>query len=398
MIQLSHFTPNLLDDPYNSYKFLRSISPIFIESDADLNTKGIWIFSRYNDAKEIFDLNNSISKNISNVRDIKTPSIFDLNMLNMDGQEHIKSRRLVREFFSSRYLDNFKFKIEGIIDECILDISNKSQFDLVEDFAEIIPVKTILTLIGLPIEDASKIRKWSIDLSPSLDSFLLQTPELNNSKITVLKEIHEYINFQLNEPDSIPDGSLLKYLFDHSKTANFDLSNVIGETILLLFAGHETTISLIGSSLYLLLNNPNQLSLLCKNKNLIPDAIEEALRYESPAQRSTFRVALDPIEVGGQLILPGQQLSIFLGSANRDELIFEDPDLFNIKRPKIRHFAFGAGSHMCLGQMLARIETTLAIQKISLLLPKLELISTIPQWRQNTFFRQLNSLPVTFKN
>lgn len=383
-------------DPYGTYQQMRSAPPVLINSDADLNTSGLWIFSKYEDVKQIFQLAGSVSKNIALARRSSSASVFDMNMLNMDGQDHVKSRYLVREFFSNKYLQEISSAIELAAVECLSDVANKPIINLVDDYAEIIPLKAILRVLGLPTNDAAQVRMWSLAISPSLDSFQEQSPIMRDTRTKVVKEISGYIRAHMKQPQALPDGTLLKHLCMQCATGGVEENHAIGAAILLLFAGHETTISLIGTSLYLLLSHPEQWDRVCRDASLIPAAIEEVLRFESPAQRSTFRVAVSPVSVGGQLVEPGQQLVALLGSANRDERVFEKPDQFDIDRKNIRHFSFGAGAHVCLGQLLARMEAKISLEKISKIMPSLRLSSPTPLWRKNSFFRQLQTLPATW--
>ena len=396
MINRDSLTRDFFVDPYGTYQRLRSAPPVLINSDADLNTSGLWIFSKYQDVEQVFQLAGSVSKNISLARGSASASVFDLNMLNMDGQDHLKSRHLVREFFSNKYLQEVSSAVEAAAVECLTDVADRPTIDLVDDYAEIIPLKAILRVLGLPANDAAQVRMWSLAISPSFDSFQSQSPVMRVTRTKIVEEISGYIRAHMKEPQALPDRTLLKHLSMQCATGVVEENHAIGAAILLLFAGHETTISLIGTSLYLLLSHPGQWERVCQDASLIPAAIEEVLRFESPAQRSTFRVAVSPVSIGGQLVEPGQQLVALLGAANRDERVFEKPDQFDIDRKKIRHFSFGAGAHVCLGQLLARMEAKIALEKISKIMPSLRLSSSKPLWRKNSFFRQLQTLPATW--
>lgn len=397
MINKKSIIAELFKDPYAVYGKLRSSDPVLIKSDDDLSTKGMWLFSRYEDVKQIFELSTSISKNIALARGAGPVSVFELNMINMDGEDHIKSRNLLSSFFGKKNLINISTVIEKIIDECLADNKNSQIIDLVENYSEIIPVKVVMKLLGLPAEDSEMIRMWSLAMSPSFDSFQQQRPEMLENRIKILKELCQYIQYQMKKAQSLPEGSLLKYLCEKHASNEISENHALGAAILILFAGHETTISLIGNSLYLLLSHPDQWSRVCNDTNLIPAAIEEVLRFESPAQRSTFRVATSTVLIGGQLVEPGQQLSALIGAANRDERVYENADHFDIDRKFVRNHSFGGGAHVCLGQMLARMETKMAVEKIIKKYPNLRLMSEKPLWRKNSFFRQLQTLQAISK-
>jgi cytochrome P450 len=163
---------------------------------------------------------------------------------------------------------------------------------------------------------------------------------------------------------------------------------------LLLIAGHETTVNLLGNGLLLLLQHPDQFAQLKQQPDLLEGALEEMLRFESPIQRATVRFTTTPYEICGKVIEPGQQVSAVIGSANRDPEQFPDPDRFDITRRPNRHLAFGRGIHFCLGAPLARTEARLAFDLLLTALPGLELASSEPDWSGNTFLRGLNTLPV----
>src|SRR3990172_3690217 len=166
--------------------------------------------------------------------------------------------------------------------------------------------------------------------------------------------------------------------------------------MLLLIAGHETTVNLLGNGLLTLLGHPAQLTLLKNRPELLPSAVEEMLRFESPVQRATFRLTPEPFEIGTTTLEKGQQVSAVIGAANRDPDPFLQPDTFDITRQPNRHLAFGLGIHFCLGAPLARVEARIGFARLLEQLPNLQLVSQTPDWSTNTFFRGLRTLPVTF--
>lgn len=169
---------------------------------------------------------------------------------------------------------------------------------------------------------------------------------------------------------------------------------LIGMCQLLLIAGHETTVNLLGNGLYLLLSHREQWELLLRHPELLESAVEEMLRYESPVQRATARFAAVPVEIAGQTVPNGQQVSAVIAAANRDPAHFAEPDRFDITRQPNHHLAFGRGIHFCLGAPLARAEARIAFGQLLAGFPTLELVSDVPQWSGNTFLRGLRALPV----
>ncbi len=171
---------------------------------------------------------------------------------------------------------------------------------------------------------------------------------------------------------------------------------LLGTCILLLIAGHETTVNLLGNGLLALLQHREQFERLRQQPELIPCAVEEMLRFHSPVQRATFRAATEVIEIAGRRIEPGQQVSAVIGAANRDPAQFPDPDRFDVGREPNRHLAFGLGGHFCLGAPLARTEARIAFTRLLAQLPELRLVDVEPEWNRNTLLRGLCSLRVTF--
>jgi pimeloyl-[acyl-carrier protein] synthase len=165
--------------------------------------------------------------------------------------------------------------------------------------------------------------------------------------------------------------------------------------MLLLIAGHETTVNLLGNGVLTLLRHSTQLALLKHHPELLPSAVEEMCRFESPVQRATFRFTTEPVAIGGTTLDKGQQVSAVLGAANRDPAQFPQPDTCDLTRQPNRHLAFGLGIHFCLGAPLARTEARIGFARLLAQRPHLQLVSQTPDWSTNTFFRGLSTLPVT---
>lgn len=389
--------PAFFQNPYPFYETIRETgTPFWIPADRDLNSKGTWLFWRYSDALEIFRQAGGISKNILAIRDAASSSAFDVNMLNMDGEAHLRLRRLVEHYFTAGAVRRLETHIEAVADELVRDLLHQpSQADLVSDFAEQLPLRVIARLVGIPIEDMAKVRAWSLGVSPAFDSIQSSNEAVAAARQTCFREFTSYLEMLISVRADTPDDSLLSHLIDAHKQGAITLKELSGMLSFLLFAGHETTINLISSGLWLLLSHPEQWQLLRSRGDLLPGAVEEILRFESPAQRSTFRIATEPVEIGGFLVEPGQQISVIIGAANRDEAEFRNPGVFDIQRNPNRHLAFGMGVHSCLGKGLARAEARIALGKIIEHLPSLRLVEPTPLWRKNSFFRGLASLPVS---
>jgi pimeloyl-[acyl-carrier protein] synthase len=394
-MRLSLDHPDFFQNPYPFYEKIRETGrPYWIPADRDIDSKGTWFFWRYSDALEIFKLAGGVSKNIVRVRDAGKSSVFDVNMLNMDGESHLRLRRLVKDYFSTGHVRRLEPYIESAADDLVRNLLQKdSPPDLVPDFAEQLPLRVIASLVGIPLEDMSRVRAWSLAVSPAFDSIQSSDEALTSNKQANLREFIDYIEDLIAARSNTPDDSMLSYLIKAGKQGVITRNELLGMTAFMVFAGHETTINLIGSGLWLLLSHPEQWELLQNRKDLIPNAVEEILRFESPTQRSTFRIATEPVEIGGFPVEPGQQLGVIIGAANRDGDEFRNPGVFDIQRNPNRHLAFGFGIHNCLGKTLARAEARIALSTVLEQAPMLQLVDRAPQWRKNSFFRGLESLP-----
>lgn len=385
--------PDFLSDPYPTYAEMRTqLEPVWLAHEQATSSEGVWLFSRYDDALRIFKESAAISKNLLSVRTPKSKTPFDLHMLHRDGEDHLRLRRLVANYFSAQSLANFEPQITSIVQELIDEIRHKGQVDLIEEFAEKVPLRVIAKLMGIPNAHMEKVREWSLLLGNGFDS-VISNQDIQIKAASAMQEFLEFID-QLTRVDDFDDNSLLaQLLFAHEQGQlnKEELTAMIG---FLLFAGHETTISLLGNGLWLLLSHPEQWQALKNEPTLLPGTVEEILRYESPEQRTSFRITKETVDINGTRLHPGQQLGVVIGAANRDENFIPQADVFDIRRKNNRHVAFGIGAHNCLGKTLARVEARIAFGMLVKQIPEISLVSVQADWRENSFFRSLKSLPV----
>ncbi|MCV6588635.1 MAG: cytochrome P450 [Marinobacterium sp.] len=382
---------DLIDNPYPAYAEMRKKeSPAFLPYSKGTEG-GIWLFSRYDDCLSIFKQTTTVSKQIRPYRPSKAQTPFDLHMLNQDGKRHLFLRRLVAHYFSAKSLQSYTPLIKETTLELINEIKPKDMFDFMTDFAEPLPLLTISRIVGFPTEDIPEIRRLSIIFCDLFDS-TIQCPDSQKKSVEALKIFIDYINRLINNHSHIDDGSMLSFLITTQKSGEITKDELIAMIGLLLFAGHETTVSLLGSGLWLLLTHSTEWEKLKNNPSLSSSAVEEMLRYESPEQRSSFRVAKESFSVNGYSISPGQHIGAIIGAANRDESIFTDAGTFNISRTPNKHLAFGIGQHHCIGKTLARNQAIIAFDALQQQLPDIQLITDKPNWRKNSFLRSLSSL------
>ena len=382
-------------DPYPLYTQIReSGQPYYLTHSSSTTSPGVWLFSRYEDAFLIFKEASKASKNIQRIREKGFSSAFDHNLLFTDGEKHLHLRRLVANYFNVDAIQRLEPFISETTERLIADFQGRSTVDLIRDFAEPLPLLVIAHLMGIPKTDIQQIRLWSRDLGDGFDSFSL-TPERIKQQHIALTEFISYIRDLLNERHQRPaSDDLIASLSMACTRGELDPDACIGMIGFLLFAGHETTINLIGNGLWLLLSHPSSWDALKRHPEGIPSAIEEILRFESPEQRTSFRIALEPIDVGGYRLEPGDQFGAIIGAANRDPSIFDHPEIFDIRRQPNRHLAFGLGVHLCLGKLMARTEASIALDRLLNMGRNIELKDATAHWRHNSFFRGLAKLPV----
>lgn len=322
-----------------------------------------------------------------------TAPLFDRYMLHRDGSDHIRLRRLVNDWFTAQSIERRLMPaITATVHALLQPLLQRDEFDLVAEFAEPLPLHVIGKLVGVPAGDMAQIRAWSLLLADGFDS-LLADAAIRERQRQALLEFERYITERIAMQRRAPDTSTLLGFLVAAEGRELDLEEVVAMTGLLLLAGHETTVNLIGSATWLLLAH-DEWNTLRANPALLPDALEEVLRYESPAQRTSFRLTTAPLAINDLVLEPGQQVGIFIGSINRDEDMFTDSETFDIRRKPNRHLAFGAGTHNCVGRTLARTEALAAMQALLANMPAARLLDARPQWRRNSFFRGLQGLRV----
>lgn len=381
-----------IKNPYPFYKDLRCQSkPLWLKAEADLDTEGTWVFSKYKDVLEIFRQTENISKDINQVRAKDKKSIFDLHLLNMNGLKHVEHRKLLMQYFSAAKIELIQPLLNKKIDELLSEILKNNQFNFVREFAEPLPVFAIGLIIGLPYDDLIIFRSTFNEFLNSIDSIQNSDDFKSITRIEFVNSFKIYLRNIITK-GNFNKRSLLADLIALQNNGNLSEDELIGMLFFLFFAGHETTISLISSLFYLLKINPIQREHLKKNQELISYAIDEALRYESPLQRSSFRIAKNTIKINGFSVKRNHQIVALIGSANRDETIFANPDMFDISRQNNAHLAFGYGIHNCFGRLLASTEARLSILALVNSDFNFDSFEFTPHWKRNSFVRSMDSL------
>jgi cytochrome P450 len=252
-------------------------------------------------------------------------------------------------------------------------------------------------MLGVPVEDHERFKAWGVDIARGLDAILLPPDsEVAQKSLDGRRALADYFRGLIAERRTSPRDDVLSGLIAAEEAGDtLSEDELLATCILLLVAGHETTVNLIGNGTLALLRHPAELRRLRERPGLVAGAVEELLRYDGPVQR-TARVPSEDVALGDRTIGKGELVMPFIGAADRDPAQFPDPDRLDITRADNRHIAFGWGIHFCLGAPLARVEGQIAINTLVQRLPKLALATDRPEYRQSLTLRGLKALPVSF--
>jgi len=376
-------------DPYPYYHRYRAEDPIHWAGAPDHNGAGIWFLFRYMEVMAAL-------RNPLLVRDPKIQPPDPLGnalaswMLFRNPPDHTRLRLLVNKAFTRRMAERLQPAIEETADFLLDQVQADGEMDLMLHYASPLPLITIAELLGIPSSDREQLRLWTMDLTRGIDigpnrAVLERATQSTHELVDYLRTIVAKRRKDRKE-DLI--SALIACEEDGDKLSEDEMLSMC---VLLLGAGHETTINLIGNGTYALLQNPDQWMRLRDDASCTDGAVEELLRYDCPVQM-TFRQASEPCEIGGQLVRQGEVVSILLGAANRDPEQYPDPDRLDLTRPAVMHGAFGMGIHFCLGSHLARLEAHIAFRTLARRMPDMTMLDRPVERRDGTTFRGLKSL------
>jgi len=393
-------SPDFIRNPYPAYERLRTADPMH------RTPFGPYLASRHAEASLVLRdkrfgkdyLDRTIRRYGPKIMEEPVFRSMRHWMLQQDPPDHTRLRGLVVKAFTARRVEDMRPRIQQIVDETLDRIIPQGHVDLIEDFAFRLPVTIICDMLGIPEDHRERFYTNARGDGRLLDPVPLSPQEIktaNESNLAAQAYFQELFELRRRNPGDDLTTQLVQAEEDGSKLTNEELTANI---ILLFGAGHETTVNLIGNGLLALHRNPDQLALLDAKPELMTNAIEEFLRYDSSVQM-TGRTALEDIEdLGGKRIPKGESVLCLLGSANHDPAVYPDrPDRLDITRPNVRPLSFGGGIHFCLGAQLARIEAEIAIATLLRRLPNLRLDNAEnPEWRPTFVLRGLKSLPASW--
>jgi cytochrome P450 len=393
------FSDEILQDPYPTYARLHEEGPLHY---IDVGSKwAVWsVFSHAECSSLAKDPRLSAKRAQQQLLALplsrqaefsELARMLGLWLIFMDPPEHTRLRKLLNKGFSPAAVEGLRPQVEAIVARMLSPLQQGSEVDLMREFANPMPVRIILEMLGIPQELRDAFVDWSRAIalfrgSPD------RTVEQAKAAQDALIELTDFFRKTVAERRRKKGNDLISLLIDIEEEGEvLTEEELYAQCIALLFAGHETTRNLIGNGMFTLLQNPEQTAELRESPEMIRTAVEEILRYESPVQ-FTARVLKEDIEVCGQRIPKKWTILCMLGAANRDPKKFDEPNRLNLKRLNNEHLAFSAGPHFCIGAQLARLEGQIAIMNLLQRFPKMKLAGPRPEWASTFGFRGLKSL------
>ncbi len=393
-------SPEFKKNTHEIYKQFRQNDPLLEIAMPD--GQRAWLSTRYDDAVQILKDDDRFTKNLQSISPEdyaaimpkKEMDLISKQMLSSDPPDHTRLRSIVSKAFSPQMIEDMQDEIQRITNDLIDQIQEKGSMEVIADFAFPLPIIVISQMLGIPENDHYLFKKWSSD-------FIESANNRNKMKeaFPSIQAFGRYIEELITERRKYPGSDLISILIQAHDSRDKLTAEELSSTIwLLIVAGHETTVNLIGNGLLALLENPDQLRLWRSDPALTQSGIEELLRYYSPVEIGTSRWARLDFTWHGKNVRKGDLIFAGLAAANRDPEQFENPDRLDITRKKNKHMAFGNGIHFCLGAPLARLEAKIALSTLVQRLPNLSIDPTSEEfkWRSGILMRGLERFPVTF--
>ncbi|WFA06023.1 MULTISPECIES: cytochrome P450 [Bacillus] len=396
-LELHPAKPSLLSDaefwrdPYPFYEKLRSVHPVY--QGTVFKYPG-WYVTGYEAAAAIlkdvrFQNRVPLPETTAKYEYLKN---LQGNMLLYQNQSgHKRMRALIGKEFTPKIVESLRPDIKAAAAGLLDQLDGRKSADIVSEFAFPLASLVIAKILGVPEDERHQFRQWTANV--------IQTIDLTRSRQALVKgsdtagKLISYFRDLLQKRKAHPQNDLISKFISEEKLSEDEM---LATCILLIIAGHETTVNLVSNGLLAFMKHPEQLAVLKENPLLIESAVEECLRYESPTQM-TARTASEDCEISGKMIKKNEQVYVLLGAANRDPDIFKEPHVFDITRKPNPHLAFGHGPHVCLGSSLARLEAQMAILALLERAPGLRLAASDVCYRKLFGFRALAELPVAFR-
>ncbi|OBH02576.1 MULTISPECIES: cytochrome P450 [unclassified Mycobacterium] len=385
-------------DPYLLLAQFRDRGPL------QLPRSNLAVFSAYRDCDEVLRHPSSSSSNMNSTvakRQLEAglvqPRPFPPGFLFLDPPDHTRLRKLVAKAFSPKVVSALEPGIIALVDGLLDRIAEKGEFDVVEDFAYPLPVAVICRLLGVPLDDEPQFSQASAVLAQALDPFSTITgvpPDVVNERMQAVRGLRGYLHDLIERRRSRPGDDLLSGLVAVEESGDqLTEDEIVSTCNLLLIAGHETTVNLIGNAILAMLRSPEHWAALGADPGRAPAIVEETLRYDPPVQLAG-RVAAADMTIGDVDVPTGDIMMVLLAAAQRDPAEFDRPDSFDPDRGTLRHLGFGRGIHYCLGAPLARLEAAAALSAVTARFPDARLTGE-PRYKANVTLRGLSELMVS---
>lgn len=391
-------------NPFPLLASLRATEPVFRTHLPDKIKTPLWLITRYEDVfallkDERFPKNRRSALTPAQIRKLPwMPPMFrplERNMLDLDQPDHTRLRALVHKAFTPRLVEQMRERVQTLADELLEGVSRRGEMDLINDYALPLPMTIITEILGVPTSDRDKFHKWSKAVVS------LSSP---NATVRVIPSVWMFIRylrrfFKVRRAE--PQDDLASALIQAEEAGDkLSEDELLAMVFLLLIAGHETTVNLIGNGVLALLEHSDQMERLRQEPALIKPAVEELLRYTAPVFMSTERYAREDVTLHGVTIPRGEMTFGVIGSANRDENVFKNAEQLDITREPNKHLSFGQGIHFCLGAPLARMEAQIALNTLLRRMTDLRLKDSPNslRWRPSMMLRGLDALPIEFRS
>ncbi|WP_371550314.1 cytochrome P450 [Streptomyces sp. NBC_00554] len=384
----------LIDNPYAVYDRLRDTAPVHRIAGTDGNPA--WLVTRYDDVREA--LANpllSLDKRHAlpgSYQGLALPPALDANLLNMDPPDHTRIRRMVVRAFTPRRIEQLRTPVRETADRLLDALGTHGGTDLVAAYAAPLPITVICDLLGIPDEHRRDFRVWT-DVLVAPDP--ARPSAAKEAVVAMLGFFTQLLAAKRKEPADDLLSDLIAVRDEGDRLTEDELMSLV---FLILFAGYENTVQLIGNAVLGLLTHPDQLAALRANPDRLPAAVEEFARHEGPGLLAIRRFPVEDVTIGGVTVAAGETVLLSLSAANRDPSRFPDPGRLDLGRDASGHLALGHGIHYCLGAPLARLETEIALSALLERLPDLALDADPAElrWRPSLRARGLLALPVTY--
>jgi unspecific monooxygenase len=390
--------PCFIEDPYPALARLRDLRPVIYDEPTHQ-----WLISRHHDVNRLLRdrrlgrtyLHQATHEEWGRSAPPEWQAPFWQllwpQMLDREPPDHTRLRRLVLRAFTPRTVEAMRPRIEGIVQRLIEKVREMGEFDLIADLMEELPVTVIADMLGIPEEDRHLLRPWSADITLMFE--LNPSLEYQQRATRASAEFSAYLKALLRRRGGAPARDLLGQLAAVAEAGDrLTEDELIATAVLLLNAGHEASVNGAANSWWALFRHPRELERLRGHRDLVPTAIEELLRFDTPAPIFE-RWVLEEIEVEGVRIERGQEVALLFAAANRDERAFSEPDRIILDRDPNPYLSFGAGIHYCLGAPLAKLEFEILFSMMLELLPGLE-VTKPPKWKPRFVLRGLEAIPV----